>query len=152
PLSDAMLELKKLNDKFDSQMRLALKKQWAWWPDSFLAWPIIDGFASPFKIHQFTINDVPIDYNFKNVTRFDRCMTCHQGIDRPAYTKEALRQLREVPEALKTRLKKTQDLLTELREELKDRPDELRNVPEPGSLRLTALSAGTLTDDRVNEF
>src|SRR5262245_32849219 len=116
PLSDALLELKKLNDKFDSQMRLALKKQWAWWPDSFLAWPIIDGFASPFKIHQFTINDVPIDYNFKYVTRFDRCMTCHQGIDRPTYTRERVASLREnIPESLSQKVKDARKMLEKRR-------------------------------------
>ena len=60
---------------------------------SFRTLPIIDGFASPTKIHQFTLNDLPIDYNFKYVTRFDRCTTCHLGIDRPAYTKANLTQL-----------------------------------------------------------
>ena len=51
--------------------------------DSLRTLPVINGFADPLKIQQFTINDIPIDYNFKIVTRFDRCMTCHLGIDRP---------------------------------------------------------------------
>src|SRR5262249_40473193 len=76
-LNKALGELKKLNEKFDVLARLAVKKQWGW-GDRIRAWPILDAFASPFKIHQFTINDIPIDYNFKHVTRFDRCMTCHQ--------------------------------------------------------------------------
>src|SRR5262249_36515676 len=29
-------------------------------------------------------------YNFKYVSRFDRCTTCHLGIDRPTYTRDAL--------------------------------------------------------------
>ena len=32
-------------------------------------------------------------YNFKGVTRFDRCTTCHKGIARPTYTKENLADL-----------------------------------------------------------
>ena len=39
------------------------------------------------------LDTLPIDYNFKYVTRYDRCTTCHQGIDRPAYSKEAISDL-----------------------------------------------------------
>lgn len=49
--------------------------------DEILAAPIIDGFASPLKVKQVVLEDLPLDYNFKMVTRFDRCMTCHLGID-----------------------------------------------------------------------
>jgi mono/diheme cytochrome c family protein len=151
PLNQALAELKRLTDDLVRKTRAAVAKTWGF-GDWFRSLPVIDAFASPTKIHQFTLNELTIDYNFKNVTRFDRCMTCHQGIDRPAFTKENLRKLREVPKDLTVKLKKTQDVLEELREELKGRPDELRNVPEPSSLRLTALSPGTLTDDRVNQF
>ena len=84
PLTEAISTLKKVTDKFDVQVRLAISKQWGF-GDSVRAFPMIEAFQSPLKIHQFTINDVPIDYNFKYVTRFDRCMTCHMGIDRPAF-------------------------------------------------------------------
>jgi len=82
PMTKAQSAWKKVTDKFDTQVKLAYAKQWGW-GDWFRALPIIDGFASPVKIQQITNNDIPIDYNFKQVTRFDRCHTCHLGIDRP---------------------------------------------------------------------
>ena len=98
PLLQAESEWKKINDRFENQAKLALAKQWGF-SDWIRDLPVIDGFASPFKIHQFTIdaNDIPIDYNLAIVRRYDRCMTCHQGIDRPAYTKDMLRSLLEGP-------------------------------------------------------
>ncbi len=54
-----------------------------------LAWmrglPIIDLAAPPTKIQQITLPELTINYNFKDVPRFDRCTTCHQGIDRIGY-------------------------------------------------------------------
>src|SRR5207253_7036616 len=85
-------ELKKLLDDFDRQVNLAVKKQWGV-GDYIRSIPVIEGFASPTKIEQFTLNDLTIDYNFKGVTRFDRCTTCHKGIARPTYTKENLTDL-----------------------------------------------------------
>src|SRR5262249_30565320 len=42
-------------------------------------------------------SDLPIDYNFKYVTRYDRCTTCHLGADRPSYAKPNLRALGQEP-------------------------------------------------------
>ncbi len=75
----------------------------------------VDAFGPPIKIKQFTINDIPIDYNFKMVTRYDRCTTCHLGIDRPAYTKDALLALTKEPTP------EQQKRLDEAREMLKER-------------------------------
>lgn len=86
-VTQALSKLKTLNDDLIRRVRVAEKKQWGW-SDWVRALPVIDGFASPLKIHQFTINELPIDYNFKYVTRFDRCMTCHQGIDRPGFARD----------------------------------------------------------------
>src|SRR5437763_128826 len=87
PLNEALLKLKNLNDKFDAQVRLAMKTQWGL-AQRVRAFPILEAFASPYKIQQITNDNVPIDYNFKYVTRFDRCTTCHQGIEDPAFTRE----------------------------------------------------------------
>lgn len=46
--------------------------------------PIIDAFGRPIKIEQVWLPDLTINYNFKNVARFDRCITCHQAIDKTA--------------------------------------------------------------------
>src|SRR5262249_53244008 len=81
PLTKAIGEMKKLLDDFDRQVNLAIKKQWTA-ADWFRSLPVIDGFAAPTKIEQTTLNELTIDYNFKGVTRFDRCTTCHKGIAR----------------------------------------------------------------------
>ncbi len=58
-----------------------------------LAWlralPGIDMAASPTRIQQISLPDLKINYNFKDVPRYDRCTTCHLGIDRLNYDKAA---------------------------------------------------------------
>src|SRR5437588_1647658 len=111
PLTDAQSHWKKVTDKFDTQVKLAYNKQWGW-GDWFRALPIVDMAASPIKIQQITNNDIPIDYNFKMVTRFDRCTTCHLGIDRPSYTREALDALtHEANDEQKKRLEEARAML-----------------------------------------
>ena len=63
--------------------------------DAFRKLPVLDAFSSPTRSSSITLNDLPIDYNFKYVTRYDRCTTCHLGIDRRAFTKEEIRDLTE---------------------------------------------------------
>src|SRR5262249_1127632 len=41
----------------------------------------------PTKIQQISLPELTINYNFKEVPRYDRCTTCHQGIDRLGYDK-----------------------------------------------------------------
>lgn len=48
----------------------------------FLESPLIDAFGRPLSIEQVWLPDLTIDYNFCRVARFDRCATCHQGIDK----------------------------------------------------------------------
>ena len=43
----------------------------------------------PTKIQQISLPELTINYNFKEVPRYDRCTTCHQGIDRLGYDKDA---------------------------------------------------------------
>ena len=58
-------------------------------PMAFLrSLPGID-IAPPTKIQQISLPDLTINYNFKEVPRYDRCQTCHQGIDRTGYEKDA---------------------------------------------------------------
>jgi cbb3-type cytochrome oxidase cytochrome c subunit/peptidoglycan hydrolase CwlO-like protein len=47
--------------------------------------PVIDLAAPPTKIQQISLPELTINYNFKDVPRYDRCTTCHLGIDRPAF-------------------------------------------------------------------
>lgn len=82
---------------FDRFAKMASQKKWRGWKEGLLSLPVIDGFASPLKIQQYTLDDLPIDYSFKYVTRFDRCTTCHLGLEKTGYDKETLRQLRDDP-------------------------------------------------------
>ena len=85
--SDAENELKRVTGDFDRFGKAASLKNWTIY-DSIRNLPVIDGFAAPVKIDQYTLTDYPIDYNFKYVTRYDRCATCHQGMERAAFSKE----------------------------------------------------------------
>ncbi|MFN4259370.1 MAG: c-type cytochrome [Gemmataceae bacterium] len=145
-LTDAVDELNKLNAAFDLAAKNAIDKSWGW-GDWFRALPVIDGFASPTRIHQYTLRDLPIDYNFMAVTRFDRCTTCHLGIDRPSYTRENLQALRSVPADMQSKLDEAvkkaltrQGLLQETGGSLGYNPKNLR------------LNTVELTDRHVNEY
>ena len=151
PVTAAVVVMKKVTDKFDSQVKTALQKRWGL-GDSIRAWPIIDGFASPLKIHQFTIEDVPIDYNFKYVTRYDRCMTCHQGIDRPAYSKAMLTALTEVTEAQDKQWQEVKDRV-QARKDAFAGLSEAAHLPDANQLGdLKKISADYLTKSRINEY
>src|SRR5262249_46772521 len=91
-------EHKKLLADFDRFVKLTSQKRWRSWKDGLLQLPIIDSFNSPTRILQFTLDELPIDYSFKYVTRYDRCMTCHMGIDRGGYDKEMLVSFTESPD------------------------------------------------------
>lgn len=147
-LTKAVAEFKKVNDRFDSQVKLALNKRWGW-GDRFRTLPVINGFADPLKIHQFTINDIPIDYNFKQVTRFDRCMSCHQGIEKANFTRANLEALwktedsqKQIDEAIANHKKRLEAL----------DPREHGTIPDPSGLAVTAISKDVLTPARVTEF
>ena len=51
---------------------------------SLLELPIIDAFGRPLKIDQIWLPELTQDFNFKRVARFDRCTTCHLGMDKTA--------------------------------------------------------------------
>jgi mono/diheme cytochrome c family protein len=156
PLTRAETELKLATDELVRRARAATKKKWGV-DDWLLSLPIIDAFGSPTKIHQFTLNDLTIDYNFKGVTRFDRCMTCHRGIDRAPFARERLEALREQPPSeLEDKLTRTADILKELRSAFAGKPEE-KNIPTPENVRALwdsykTLPGDRLTDDRVVEF
>jgi cytochrome c2 len=146
PLLKAQGELNKLTQKFDAQVKLAIQKQWGF-GDVIRNLPILDAFAAPVKIQQFTLAELPIDYNFKYVTRFDRCTTCHQGIDKNGYTKARLRSLKDTTRTEEKRLDEARAILEERREALAGLP-ELKNAPTPDQLNLStvALSEGQATE------
>ncbi len=59
-----------------------------WWgpiPTPGKKWielPILDAFNSPLKIENLWSDGLTIDYNFKDVRRYDRCTTCHQLMEK----------------------------------------------------------------------
>jgi cytochrome c peroxidase len=140
PWTLAKAKVKNLRENFDIQLKNAKEQRWKT-NDWFRSLPILDAFNSPLRIQQYTLADLPIDYNFKYVTRFDRCTTCHQGIDRPTYDKATLRNLDKDP---------TGDRLYEVRYRIKllqmtDLPDRLgeylkeKNKKKPSTEKLDSL-------------
>lgn len=147
PLTEALVRLKKIYDSFDRVAKNAVQKRWKV-GDVIRSLPVIDGFASPYRIHQYTLNDLPIDYNFKQVTRYDRCVTCHQGIERGAYTKEALRDLTRIPAGLNEKLKTARAHYLKPRQRLLASAGEKLSY-DPGELELRAVK---LSEAHINEF
>lgn len=74
-LEKAKFKLDPGHGSFDAN--LASFKRWT------MTWPIIDGFNSPLKIQQDWLPNLTVNYGgLKDVARFDRCRSCHVGIDR----------------------------------------------------------------------
>ncbi|MEX0867329.1 MAG: hypothetical protein WD030_08215 [Pirellulales bacterium] len=48
---------------------------------NLLTLPILDAFGSPLRIEQIWLPELTLNNNFRDVARFDRCITCHQGIN-----------------------------------------------------------------------
>ncbi len=84
-------EREKLTREADRVKRLLDQKEAQYF--GLLAWlrglPGIDMAAPPTKIMQISLPDLTINYNFKDVPRYDRCTTCHQGIDKVGYSQDA---------------------------------------------------------------
>jgi len=50
--------------------------------EKFLRLPIVDALDRPIAVEQIYLPELPLDFHFRRVPRFDRCTTCHLGIDR----------------------------------------------------------------------
>lgn len=144
-VSQAEDELKKLTADFERFCKLTAQKRWGF-ADWFRSLPVLDAFNSPIRIQQYTLEDYPINYNFKYVTRYDRCTTCHLGIDRPSYTKEDLRRLKGAP---------TDDQKNKLivaRQLLQQRQERLGPVADLSPGDLGDLSPLDLSDAKISEY
>ncbi len=140
--------LKDLTDEFDRWAKLAAQKRWKV-SDDIRALPVLDAFASPTKIDQIVLPDLPIDYNFKQVTRYDRCATCHQAIDRASFTKQNLQELTHgISDADREKLAKAKELLDHRRQELGAKVIDFN----PNSLRSKEIPKTELSDARINQF
>ena len=51
------------------------------WGKTALEMPVLDAFNSPLRIEQVWLPDLTLSNNFREVARFDRCITCHRGMD-----------------------------------------------------------------------
>jgi mono/diheme cytochrome c family protein len=141
-LGDVEDALKKNTAEFDRLAKTAALKRWKK-GDWFRNLPLIDAFAAPTRIQQYTFNDLTIDYSFKQVTRYDRCTSCHLGIDRAAFDKDALARLKEAPAEMSDRLKSAHNLLRkreQLKESLGFEPSDI-----PGRIDAIALTPGQIT-------
>jgi mono/diheme cytochrome c family protein len=134
--------LKKATGDLDRLAKLAAAKKWKA-GDWFRGLPLIDAFASPTKIQQYTFNDLTIDYSFKQVTRYDRCTSCHLGIDRAAFDKDALARLDKVPEKLANNLKAALDLLNARKKRGEDLGFDPGDIPS--KLDAIKLNQGEVT-------
>jgi mono/diheme cytochrome c family protein len=90
----AVNELDRLTRERDRLARTVKQKEFGWGA-AIRALPIMDAFASPYRIRQDIPEGLTIDYNFRQVQRNDRCMTCHMFNDRMGFDKASLNALPE---------------------------------------------------------
>ncbi|MCE9603773.1 MAG: c-type cytochrome [Planctomycetia bacterium] len=80
---DAKKELDKHNGDVE-RLNTAIKEKAPNLGRTFLEMPVVDAFGGPLKPAQVWLPDLTWNNNFRNVARFDRCVTCHQGIEKTA--------------------------------------------------------------------
>ena len=117
-LANSDEKMKRLTGAFDRYAKLASQKAWGL-GDTLRSLPILDGFASPTKINQIWLNDLTIDYGgFRDVPRYDRCTTCHLGIDKASLSPQRLASLGDTEQSkrLTAKLAVAQDLLKSRKE------------------------------------
>jgi cbb3-type cytochrome oxidase cytochrome c subunit len=138
-LEDAV---KKMTADLDRLAKVAAQRRWKF-GDWFRSWPVIDGFASPFRIDQITLNDLTIPYgSFRDVPRYDRCTTCHLGIDRANYDPQTLAKLADASDDLK---KKHEEAVKFLRKRADQGEDLGFNPGDLGSsLPIVKLTPGQI--------
>lgn len=64
---------------------------------TLLELPVLDAFNGPLRIDQLWLPQLTLNNNFRDVARFDRCITCHKGMDKsvagsptePAYAEQS---------------------------------------------------------------
>jgi mono/diheme cytochrome c family protein len=82
----AKKNLKDRREQIDQIHKNLVKLQGGGWLSStkrkVMEWPIIDGFNSHLGIKQDWLPDLPIHLGMSSTQRFDRCRTCHLGIDK----------------------------------------------------------------------
>ena len=136
-------DLKRMTGAFDRAAKATAQKSWKV-GDTIRALPIVDGFASSTKINQIVLNELPIDYSFKQVPRYDRCATCHLGIDRAAnFTKADLTALTQPQPELEKSLRLAKALLLERQRRGEDLGFDPNDLPDHANS--VALTKGEIT-------
>jgi mono/diheme cytochrome c family protein len=129
-LDQAEDDLKKLTGAADRFAKTAVQKDWGV-GDWFRGLPILDGFASPYKINQIALNDLTIDYGgFRDVPRYDRCTTCHLAIERPAYDRQALSGLAKSSPELQDRLNAALEMFEQRQKAGEDLGFKVKDLPQ----------------------
>jgi mono/diheme cytochrome c family protein len=143
-LSKAEDQLKKVSGEFDRIAKAAAQKRWKL-GDTIRNLPVLDAFAAPTRIQQYTLNDLPIDYSFKYVTRYDRCTTCHLALERSAFDRATLAKLTP-NEELEGKLVEARNLLIERK---KVKGEEFTFDPRDLPTRLRTVN---LDQSQINEY
>ena len=81
--TDAQKEVDK-NEADIKRLETAIKEKEPSPGRTFLEMPVVDAFGGPLKPAQIWLPELTWNNNFRNVARFDRCVTCHQGIEKTA--------------------------------------------------------------------
>jgi cytochrome c551/c552 len=79
-----------------AQLQKTYQDRRANWGKAALELPVLDAFNGPLQVEQLWLPDLTLNNNFRDVARFDRCTTCHRGMDKtmpgsphdPAYPEE----------------------------------------------------------------
>ena len=66
------------------QLTKALKQRAPNAGKSLLELPVLDAFNGPLRVDQIWLPQLTLNNNFRDVARFDRCVTCHKGMDKSA--------------------------------------------------------------------
>jgi cytochrome c551/c552 len=99
-----------------NQLSKALKDRAPNAGKTLLELPVLDAFNGPLRIDQIWLPQLTINNNFRDVARFDRCITCHKGMDKSvpgAPTDPAYRQTETVTLSLPTPAKAPERLVVE---------------------------------------
>ncbi len=83
---------------------------------TLLELPVLDAFNGPLRIDQIWLPQLTLNNNFRDVARFDRCITCHKGMEKSVAgspTEPAYRQTETVALSLPTPAKAPEQLSVE---------------------------------------
>jgi mono/diheme cytochrome c family protein len=152
PLTDAADRLKQLNKRMDAFLKSAsLKREGVgYWIRSM---PVIDAFARPTRIKQYVLDDLTIDYGtFRRVPRWDRCTTCHLGIEKPSFTRENLRSLADISPETQQKLDDVRELAERRKKILAAAGEKIDFDPSDLKLKPVQLVGKSGDEKYLNEF